>query len=166
MQRTAETYIRIYRGATAEICMLNLAKSFIWILRGETAVPHPNPHAGFVSACLLIFRYSLNYWKIEPFIFLDRDSTSIFRISFPSLVSSIFHFHSLASSFFTLEESFFRLTVRSVNSLLKSKKEHVAVEIQLLPPHCANPLPWLIFIWLRDQKRGCKRSKVTLKSTV
>lgn len=34
-------------------------------------MPRLKPRAGFVSTCLLIFRYSLNYRKIEPFIFLD-----------------------------------------------------------------------------------------------
>lgn len=74
IQRAAETYIGICRGGTTKICMLNLPKSFIWILRGATAVSRLKAHAGFVSMCLLIFRYSLNYRKIEPFIFLGYDS--------------------------------------------------------------------------------------------
>lgn len=89
IQRAAETYIGICRGGTTKICMLNLPKSFIWILRGATAVSRLKAHAGFVSMCLLIFRYSLNYRKIEPFIFLGYDSRGepFFLFFFFSLLS-------------------------------------------------------------------------------
>lgn len=85
--------------------MLNLPKSFIWILRGATAVPRLKPRAGFVSTCLLIFRYSLNYRKIEPFIFLDFVAIVFFfppfhRLFFAScpFIEPFSHHPSLSSS--------------------------------------------------------------------
>lgn len=49
-------------------------------------MPRLKPRAGFVSTCLLIFRYSLNYRKIEPFIFLDF----VAIVFFPLPPSSLF----------------------------------------------------------------------------
>ena len=77
--------VGICSGGITKICMLNLPKSFIWILTGAGVMGERGEGgeqqlrrvwklaAGFVSACLLIFRRSLNYRKIEPFIFLEYD---------------------------------------------------------------------------------------------
>lgn len=151
--------------------MLNLPKSFIWILRGATAVPRLKPRAGFVSTCLLIFRYSLNYRKIEPFIFLD-----FVAIVFPPppLPSSLFRELPLFPPPFPLfprwEEEIYLIPPLFPDSFSLCKfflpvENDTRFPITLFSflSHPASPtrLPQLIFVWLRDErgKKGKRRKK-------
>lgn len=90
-------------------------------------MPRLKPRAGFVSTCLLIFRYSLNYRKIEPFIFLDF----VAIVFFPFLRRLFF-----ASCPFpparrrdTLYLRFSPIVSRFVNSFTPSKTAHSAVTL-------------------------------------
>lgn len=90
-------------------------------------MPRLKPRAGFVSTCLLIFRYSLNYRKIEPFIFLDF----VAIVFFPFLHRLFF-----ASCPFpparrrdTLYLRFSPIVSRFVNSFTPSKTAHSAVTL-------------------------------------